>query len=389
MPAVSPEPVSSLSLRMAAHSHCLKKEDDRIMIMIDERLQCLLKKATDLHASDLHLTVGIPPAVRVSGELIVLEEERPLRPEDTQEMMFSVVSEDNLMQFRRDGEVDFSFGLPQIGRFRVNMYRQRGSVAAAIRIMGGRIPAPEELGLPQAVIDLVQRPSGLVLVAGPTGSGKSTTLASLIQRINETRRCHVLTLEDPIEYLYRHDRALVDQREIGLDSMSFAAALRAALREDPDVILVGEMRDNETISTALTAAETGHLVFSTLHTNDAASTIGRIIDVFPDTQKAQVRTQLSMVLDAVISQRLLPREDTEGRIACFEVMLCNTAVRSLIRDNKAFQIHNVIQTGGKSGMITMEDSMLQAVRAGVISAQTALEFAADPQVMKGRLASLH
>lgn len=358
-----------------------------MMIMIDPALKRLLEKATQLHASDLHLTVGIPPAVRVNNDLIVLEDEEKLRPEDTQEMMFSVISEENLAQFRRDGEVDFSFGISEIGRFRVNMYRQRGSVAAAVRIMGGRIPAPEELGLPQSVIDLCSRPSGLVLVTGPTGSGKSTTLASLIQRINETRRCHVLTLEDPIEFLYRHDRALVDQREIGLDSMSFAAALRAALREDPDVIMVGEMRDNETIATALTAAETGHLVFSTLHTNDAASTIGRIIDVFPDAQRAQVRTQLSMVLDAVVSQRLLPRSDQDGRIACYEVMHCTTAIRSLIRDNKAFQIHGVIQTGSRSGMITMEESMLQEVRRGTISAQTALEFAPDPQIMRRRLDS--
>ena len=360
-----------------------------MMIMIDPALKRLLEKATQMHASDLHLTVGIPPAVRVNSDLIVLGDEERLRPEDTQEMMFSVISEENLAQFRRDGEVDFSFGLSEIGRFRVNMYRQRGSVAAAVRIMGGRIPSPEELGLPQSVVDLCSRPSGLVLVTGPTGSGKSTTLASLIQRINETRRCHVLTLEDPIEFLYRHDRALVDQREIGLDSMSFAAALRAALREDPDVIMVGEMRDNETIATALTAAETGHLVFSTLHTNDAASTIGRIIDVFPDAQRAQVRTQLSMVLDAVVSQRLLPREDQEGRIACFEVMHCTTAIRSLIRDNKAFQIHSVIQTGSKAGMITMEESMLQAVRRGDISAQTALEFAPDPQIMSQRINSMH
>lgn len=356
---------------------------------IDARLKCLLQKSTEMKASDLHLTAGTHPAVRVNSELIMLTDEPRLLPQDVLDMLSSVADEDHLAQYKRDGEVDFSFGMAAIGRFRVNMYRQRGSAAAAIRIMGGRIPSPAELGLPKNVTELCERQSGLVLVTGPTGAGKSTTLASLIQRINETRRCHVLTLEDPIEYLYRHNLALVDQREIGLDSRSFAAALRSALREDPDVILVGEMRDNETIATALTAAETGHLVFSTLHTNDAASTIGRIIDVFPDSQKAQIRTQLSMVLDTVVSQRLLPRdhpqEGQSGRVACFEIMHCNTAIRSLIREDRAFQIHNAIQTGSRLGMITMEDSMLQACRRGDITPQTAVEYAPDPQIMRRRL----
>ena len=352
---------------------------------LDPQLENLLIRAAGMGASDLHLTVGIPPAVRVNNELIILEDESKLLPADTERLLLGIMDEDHLAAFRTEGEVDFAFGMAKTGRFRVNVYRQRGTMSAAIRVMSGAIPKPEELLLPQSVIDLTQKQSGLVLVTGPTGSGKSTTLASLIQRINETRHCHVLTLEDPIEYLYRHDKSLVDQREIGLDSRSFAGALRAALREDPDVILVGEMRDLETISTALTAAETGHLVFSTLHTLGAASTINRIVDVFAEAQKEQIRTQLAMVLESVVSQRLLPRADQKGRIAYFEVMHCNTAVRSLIRDNKTFQIPGVIQTGSRSGMVTMEDSLVEACRRGDITAQTAMEYAPDINAVRMRL----
>ncbi len=352
---------------------------------LDPQLEKLLIRAIGMNASDLHLTVGVPPAVRVNSELIVLEDEAKLLPADTERLLKGIMDEDHFATFRKNGEVDFAFGMARTGRFRVNVYRQRGTMSAAIRIMSGVIPKPEDLLIPQSVIELTQKQAGLVLVTGPTGSGKSTTLASLIQRINETRHCHVLTLEDPIEYLYRHDKSLVDQREIGLDSGSFAGALRAALREDPDVILVGEMRDLETISTAFTAAETGHLVFSTLHTLGAASTVNRIVDVFPEAQKDQIRTQLAMVLESVVSQRLLPRADQNGRIACFEVMHCNTAIRSLIRDNKSFQIQGIIQTGSRYGMVTMEDSLVEAFRRGDITEQTALEYAQDANAVKMRL----
>lgn len=356
-----------------------------IAMEIDPKLESLLVKAKDLGASDLHLTVGTVPAVRVNNELTRMEGETMLLPEDTRRLLESIMDEEHAETFRRQGEVDFAFGLARIGRFRVNAYRQRGSVAIAVRIMSSSIPRPEELGVPESVIELTGRQAGLVLVTGPTGAGKSTTLAALIQRINETRHCHVLTLEDPIEYLYRHDQSLVDQREIGLDSSSFAAGLRAALREDPDVIMLGEMRDLETISTALTAAETGHLVFSTLHTLGAASTVNRIIDVFPESQKEQIRTQLSMVLESVVSQRLLPKADGSGRMACFEVMHCTSAIRNLIRDNKTFQIPGILQTSRRMGMMSMEDSLADAYQRGLITEQTALQYAQDAGAVRLRM----
>ncbi len=352
---------------------------------IDAKLEELLGRAAMMGASDLHITVGTQPAVRVNNELVRLPGEDRLLPADTERMLSSIIDEEHQETLHQSGEVDFAFGRQQIGRFRVNVYRQRGTLSAAIRVMSGVIPTPEELGLPSSVTELTKKQGGLVLVTGPTGSGKSTTLASMIQRINETRYCHVLTLEDPIEYLYRHEKAIVDQREIGLDSCSFAAALRAALREDPDVILVGEMRDLETISTALTAAETGHLVFSTLHTMGAAATINRIVDVFPEAQKEQIRTQLSMVLESVVSQRLLPKADGSGRMACYEVMHCNTAIRNLIRDNKSFQIQGIIQTSKSLGMITMEDALAEACRSGMISKSTAMEYAQDKGALRMRL----
>ncbi len=352
---------------------------------IDPKLEALLVRSKELGASDLHLTVGAVPAVRVNNELVRMEGEPVLLPEDTRRLLESIMDEEHAASFRDMGEVDFAFGLARIGRFRVNAYRQRGSVAVAIRIMSGSIPRPEALEVPESVIELTRKQAGLILVTGPTGAGKSTTLASLIQRINETRHCHILTLEDPIEYLYRHDLSLVDQREIGLDSTSFAAGLRSALREDPDVILVGEMRDLETISTALTAAETGHLVFSTLHTLGAASTVNRIIDVFPEAQKEQIRTQLSMVLESVVSQRLLPKEDGSGRFACFEVMHCTAAIRNLIRDNKTFQIPGILQTSRRMGMMSMEDSLAEAFQRGLITEQVATEYAQDANALRARL----
>lgn len=342
------------------------------------RIDDLLMLAKERGASDLHINVGSRPAMRIHNELVRMEDQERLTPDDTKELLFSLMNDSQVEKLQQTGECDFSFGRPQIGRFRVNVYRQRGTYAAAIRIMHTEVPKPEEIGLPQSIIQLTRKRSGLVLVTGPTGCGKSTTLASLIQRINDTRNAHILTLEDPIEYLYRHNLSIVDQREIGLDTESFAAALRAALREDPDVILVGEMRDLETISIAITAAETGHLVFSTLHTIGAAPTIDRIIDVFPEGQKEQIRVQLSSVLESVISQRLVERADGQGRVALFEIMHVNNAVRNLIRDNKIFQIPGIIQTSSKQGMITMDESLQLAHNKGIISKETLLYYASDP-----------
>ena len=353
-------------------------------MQIDPQLKHFLALAIEMGASDIHISVGAPPVVRLHDRIRPLEDQPRLMPDDTRRLLFSIIDEDHMDALTENGETDLSYGIPELGRFRVNVYRQRGSLAAAIRIMQTSVPAPEKLGIPQTITDLYKKKSGLVLVTGPTGSGKSTTLASLIQKINLNRCCHVLTLEDPIEYLYRHNCSLVDQREIGLDSKSFASALRAALREDPDVILVGEMRDLETIATAITAAETGHLVFSSLHTNDAASTINRIIDVFPENQKQQIRTQLSMVMESVISQRLLPRADGKGRTACFEIMHCTPAIRSLIRDDKIHQIQSFIETGSKAGMITMDEALFQAVSEGRITRATACEYAQDTAALEAR-----
>lgn len=345
----------------------------------------LLEEAVKRQASDLHITVGIPPQVRVNGTLEAIDTYPRLLGDDTKALVESVMGEQQKKVFKEKGEVDFSFGIPKLGRYRVNTFRQRGTVAAAFRLVGTEVPEPEKLGLPKSVIELYQKKSGLVLVTGPTGSGKSTTLASLIGKVNHTRREHIITLEDPIEYLHRHDKSIVNQREIGLDSTSYASALRAALREDPDVILVGEMRDLETISTAITAAETGHLVFSTLHTVGAAATIDRIIDVFPPHQQTQIRIQLAMVLEAVISQRLIPKEDGTGRVGAYEVMHVNTAVRNLIREGKTYQISSVIQTNRKIGMITLDDALLELSRSGQITERSAIEFAVDPLVMEKRL----
>ena len=354
-------------------------------MQIDPQLLDFLKRAIELKASDIHISVATPPMVRLNDQIMPLEDAPRLMPPDTQRLLFSIIDEDHMRTLTENGEVDMSFGVPEVGRFRINVYKQRGSFAAAIRIMNTTVPDPKELSIPESIINLYKKKSGLVLVTGPTGSGKSTTLAAIIQQVNLHRRCHVLTLEDPIEYLYRHNQSLVDQREIGLDSRTFATALRAALREDPDVIMVGEMRDLETISTAITAAETGHLVFSSLHTNDAASTINRIIDVFPENQKEQIRTQLSMVTESVISQRLLPTADGHGRTACFEIMHCTPAIRSLIRENKIHQIPGIIQTSSKAGMITMDEALYQAVTEGRITRETALEFSDDAPALELRL----
>lgn len=341
----------------------------------------LLKIGMEKRASDIHITVGVPPILRIDGKLTPLDIE-PLKPSDTKDLVYNTLSESFIQQLEKEGELDTSFSSPGIGRYRVNAYKQRGSYAMALRIIPLEIPSMESLGLPAVIKDLARLPRGLILVTGPTGSGKSTTLAAMIDLINKERNCHILTLEDPIEYLHKHNRSIVNQREIGIDSKSFANGLRAALRQDPDVILVGEMRDLETISIALTAAETGHLVLSTLHTVGSAMTIDRIIDVFPPYQQQQVRVQLSTVIQAIISQQLLPKASGDGRVAAFEVMIATPAIRNLIREEKIHQIDTAIQTGAKYKMQTMDNSLIDLYSRGVITKETALMQAVNQENIK-------
>lgn len=343
----------------------------------------MLKAANERGASDLHITVGVPPKIRIDGELIDIADER-IMPADAENLIMPIIPDHARKQLVEMGESDFSYAIAGVGRYRVNAFRQRGSYACVIRIVGTRIPSPQELGLPESVVALTELKRGLVIVTGPTGSGKSTTLASLVDVINSTQNVNVITLEDPIEYLHRHNKAIVNQREIGVDSFSYTSALRAALREDPDVIMVGEMRDLDTISTAITAAETGHLVLSTLHTTGAANTIDRIIDVFPPHQQQQIRIQLAGVLESVISQQLLPKV-FGGRVAAFEVMHTNTAIKNLIRESKTHQIDNIIQTNRKLGMMMMDDAIMELYMRDEISKETALEYAQDQQNMKRKL----
>ncbi len=344
----------------------------------------LLTIAREKGASDVHITVGVPPILRVNGELEYLPYEK-LMPEVTKELIYPIMTEEYQGVFEDKGEVDFSFAVPSIGRFRVNAFTQRGSVAAAFRLVASEIPNPEKLGIPQTVIDLWSKKRGLILVTGPTGSGKSTSLASLINEVNKRRSDHIITLEDPIEYLHKHNKSIVNQREIGMDTKSYENALKGALRQDPDVILVGEMRDLETISIAITAAETGHLVLSTLHTIGAVNTIDRIIDVFPPHQQQQIRFQLSAVLVSVVSQQLMRTMDGHGRAAAFEVMHSNPAIRNLIRENKSHQILSIMQTNKRIGMQTMDDALIDLVRSGKIDHETAIIYAQDAPNLERRL----
>lgn len=347
-------------------------------------MEGLLGQAKEKGASDLHITVGVPPIMRVHGELEIVGEAK-LMPPDTNELISEIMDANQKRRLEEKGEVDFSFSVPTLGRFRANVFKQRGSIAGAFRVVASQVPKPEELGMPHSVIQLYKKKRGLILVTGPTGSGKSTSLASIIDQINKSIDSHIITLEDPIEYLHRHNKSIVNQREIGLDSENYASALRAALRQDPDVILVGEMRDLETISIAITAAETGHLVLSTLHTIGAANTIDRIIDVFPPHQQQQIRIQLSTVLQAVISQQLIPTIDGKGRVAAFEVLHTNSAIKNLIRENKTHQINSIIQTNKRMGMQTMDDSIMELLIDGVISKEQALTFAVDVGMMERRI----
>ena len=344
----------------------------------------IMHAASDAGASDVHITVGIPPKMRVNGTLITMDYPK-MSPQDTLAITYSIMSDAQRERFQEKGEYDMSFSIPELGRYRVNAYKQRGSAALALRLVGTKIPSPEVLGVPESVISLYDRKRGLILVTGPTGSGKSTTLAAIIAKINNKRDAHVITLEDPIEYLHQHKMAMVNQREIGLDSQSYANALRAALREDPDVILVGEMRDFETISVAITAAETGHLVLSTLHTIGAASTVDRVIDVFPPHQQQQIRVQFANVVEAVVSQQLIPTIDGDGRVAAFEVMHANHAVRNLLREGKSHQLATVMQTNRKMGMITMDDAIAQLFYEGKIDREMAVQYAQDPDGMQNKV----
>ncbi len=340
----------------------------------------LVRVAAKRNASDIHIQVGLPPVLRIQTRLIPVEAEK-LTPEATERLVYSMMSEQQRRMFEERLEFDFSYDLPGVARFRVNAFRQRDSVAAALRRFPHDVPTPESLGLPAAVVELVQLRRGFVLFTGAAGQGKSTSLASLIDRINRDRQVHIVTLEDPIEYLFQHRKSVVVQRELGTDMLDFASALRAALREDPDVILVGEMRDFHTVEAALTAAETGHLVFATLHTQNAAQSIDRIVDVFPPHQQQQTRIQLSNVLHAVVTQQLILRGDGGGLILAVEYLRVNAAIRNLIRDAKTFQIQSVLQTGVSAGMITMESSLKALVDRGILSEDDAIENAFDAREM--------
>ena len=344
----------------------------------------VLRAAQQQNSSDIHIAPGNPVMLRIDGTLVP-QGNMVLTDKETDNLLSPIVPRELLGELKEKGELDFAFSVEGFSRVRANVFRQRGSYAAALRILSYDVPSPQQLGIPQAVVNLTTKMRGLVLVTGATGSGKSTTLASLIDVIATRDSKNIITLEDPIEYLHSRKRSIVTQREVGKDTLSYAAALRAALRQDPDVILVGEMRDLETISTAITAAETGHLVFSTLHTNSAADAIDRIIDVFPPHQQQQIRVQFANVLEAVISQQLIPRADGQGRVAAFEVLHANYAVRNMIRESKSHQLISVMQTNRKQGMITMDEAILQLYTDGVIGKEMAIQFASEPDTMSMKL----
>ena len=343
------------------------------------QIQEFLKLAVEKNASDLHLTAGFLPALRIRGELLSLEDFPSLKNEDTRELAFSMITPKQKEKFEKEFELDFSYSLEGLGRFRVNFYLQKDGVGIAIRVIPSKIPTPEEIGLPSEVINLTNLRNGLILVTGVTGSGKSTTLAALINKINEEKPCHILTVEDPIEFIYPHKKAIINQREVGSNTKSFASALKYALREDPDIALVGEMRDLETISAALTIAETGHLVFTTLHTLDAAQSVDRIINVFPSHQQQEIRTVLGGVLRAVICQQLLPSKDGKGRIAAREILFNTYAIANLIREGKIPQMYSAIQTGRSLGMMTMDSDVVRLFREGVISRDIAEKAVTNPK----------
>lgn len=341
-------------------------------------LRALLEEMIKRGASDLHLTAGERPKIRLDGKIINASTEHVLSAKDTLQLAYSILTETQKKRFETESELDFSFGIQNLSRFRGNVYRQRGCVAVAIRQIPFKIKTIDDLKLPPIVTKLAEKPRGLVLVTGPTGSGKSTTLAAMIDKINREEQGHILTIEDPIEFIHKHQGCMVNQREIGADTESFTAALKYALRQDPDVVLIGEMRDLETIGAALTIAETGHLAFGTLHTNTAAEAINRIIDVFPPSQQAQVRAQLSFVLEGVITQTLLPRAKGGGRVAAIEVLVATPAVRASIRDDKVHQIYSIMQAGKKFGMQTLNDALYQIYQQGEATLEECLKRSSDP-----------
>jgi twitching motility protein PilT len=341
-------------------------------------LRSLLEEMIERGASDLHLTAGQRPKLRIDGALTDSMQEQVLGPRETTQLAYSILTESQKKRFETDDELDFSFGIQNLSRFRANAYRQRGCVALAIRQVPFTIAPFEELGVPPVVTQLAERPRGLVLVTGQTGSGKSTTLAAMVNKINRERKGHILTVEDPIEFVHSHGGCIVNQREIGADTKSFAVALKHALRQDPDVILVGEMRDLETVQTALTIAETGHLCLATLHTSSAAESVNRIIDVFPSHQQGQVRAQLSLVLEGVITQTLVPRARGRGRLMACEIMISTPAVRACIRENKVHQLYSVMQAGKKFGMQTMNDALSQLYLQREVALDECLKRSSDP-----------
>ena len=342
----------------------------------------VLTRMVDERASDVHLTPGFPPAIRVRGRISPMEDYPQLSPQETREVVYGILNDDQRKRFENNKQLDLAYSIPGVARFRINCFFQRGAISAAFRLIPQNILNLTELELPPILEELTKKPRGFVLITGPTGSGKSTTLAAMVDLINRSREEHILTIEDPIEFLHQHHRCIVNQREIGTDAVDFAQALRAGLRQDPDVILVGEMRDIETISTALTAAETGHLVFATLHTQSTSQTVDRIIDVFPAAQQNQVRMQLSIALQGIVTQQLLPTADGSGRTVACEVLVPTPAIRNLIREGKTHQIYSAVQTSGAVGMQTMDSHLAQLVRMGKVTRSLAEQRAAVPEELK-------
>lgn len=335
--------------------------------MEEKRFLKILEKALSKRASDIHISVNLPPVLRIDGKLSIMEDEEKFSVKDLEELTRIILTREKFDKFRENGEIDFAYSVSGLGRFRVNLYLQRGTFALAIRTISDKIPSFEELEIPSILKNFALMEKGLIIVTGPTGTGKSTTLAAMIDYINKEKNCHIITIEDPIEYLHRHNKSIIHQRELGEDTRSFDRALISALREDPDVIMIGEMRDLNTMAAAITAAETGHLVMSTLHTSSATGAIERIIDIFPPHQQNQIRVQLSDILLCVVAQKLLPREDGEGRVAAFEILIATPAVKNLIREGKTHQLFSAIQTGARFGMQTMEQAIHNLFQRGLIS----------------------
>ncbi len=348
---------------------------------MDWDIDAILHKGVQRKASDIHITAGLPPVFRIDGRLVPSDEDR-ITPSISQRLIYSMLTDQQKQSFEENFELDFSYGVASLGRFRVNIFLQRGSIGCVMRSIPSKIPTLDDLRVPKTLKLMANKPRGLILVTGPTGSGKSTTLAACIDQINSSRDCHIITIEDPIEYLHRHKKSMINQRELELDTKSFSKALRSALREDPDVILIGEMRDLETMEAAITIAETGHLVFATLHTNSAAGSIDRIVDVFPPHQQTQIRTQLSMNLEAVFTQQLLQRAGGTGRVPAVEILVATPGVRNLIRENKTHQINAMIQTGSNVGMQTMDMALKDLYTAGMITYQDAINRSFNPEDLK-------